>query len=202
MDAGSWPSESDFSEQSWQRSTGAELTAITGGPSGPVLCPPRGGQPRVERPRLYPADRALGAAAIAVNSAPDALGRCRHFDMGYAELGERIDDRVDDHAERGCRPALASRADAQWVRRRGDFTELGREERQSVGTQHRVVQQRARQQLPGIPVVDTVFTHRLADPMSDAAMDLAMHDHRIDGAPDIVDGSITRNRDDTGVGAY
>ena len=42
------------------------------------------------------------------NRLPDPLGRRRQLDMLHAELGERVDDRVDDCAERGRSPALAA----------------------------------------------------------------------------------------------
>src|SRR4051812_42808399 len=44
-----------------------------------------------------------------------------------------------------------------------------------------------------------MLAHRLPDAMGNAAMDLAMHDHRIDGTANIIDGRIARDFYDTGV---
>ena len=51
------------------------------------------------------------------NRPPDALRRRRHLDVADAEFAERIDDRVDDDAERRRRAALAGRAHAERMRR-------------------------------------------------------------------------------------
>src|SRR5262249_21201911 len=57
---------------------------------------------------------------------------------------------------------------------------------------YRVVHERAGQELAA-GVVDTVFAHRLAEPLRDAALDLAVHDHRIDHGADVVDAPIAED---------
>src|SRR5215472_2646421 len=59
-------------------------------------------------PRVFASWLVLGLAVL--NRAPDALGRGGHLDVLDAELCERVDDRVDDGAERRRRPALAAAA--------------------------------------------------------------------------------------------
>src|SRR4029077_2322214 len=55
------------------------------------------------------------------------------------------------------------------------------------------------QQLAGVAVIDTTFAERLAETVRDAAMDLTVHDQRIDRAPDIVDGGVAGDFDDPGL---
>ena len=45
-----------------------------------------------------------------------------------------------------------------------------------------------------------VLEQCLADTLGNAAMGLAVHDHRVDGAPDIVDRRIADDLDRTGLG--
>ena len=63
-----------------------------------------------------------------MDRAPDALRGGRHFDVGHAELGERVDDRIDHDAERRGRAAFAGRADPERVSGGRDFAEFGIEE--------------------------------------------------------------------------
>ena len=58
--------------------------------------------------------------------------------------------------------------------------------RQIVGARHRVIVVGAGQQLPGLLVVDAAFEQCLADALGEAAMDLALDDHRVEDAPEIV----------------
>ena len=49
-------------------------------------------------------------------------------------------------------------------------------------------------------VVEAVLDQRLPDPLRDAAVGLAVDDHRVDGAADVVDGGVAHDRDHAGVG--
>ena len=60
------------------------------------------------------------------------------------------------------------------------------ERRQVVGARHGVVHERAGHEL-AVLVVDRAFEQRLADALRDAAMHLALDDHRIDDDAEIVD---------------
>ena len=78
---------------------------------------------------------------------------------------------------------------------RGHFADLGREERQHIGARHRVIHERARQELPVAGVVEALLQKRLADALRHAAMGLAVDDHRVDRAADIVDGGVAHDLD-------
>ena len=57
---------------------------------------------------------------------------------------------------------------------------------------------RAGQQL-AVLVVDRVLQQRLADALGDAALHLALDDHRVDDAADVVDRDEVHHLDDAGV---
>ena len=61
-----------------------------------------------------------------------------------------------------------------------------RERRQVVGARHAVVHVARGHELAGL-VVDRALVQRLADALRDAAMDLALDDHRVDDDAEIVD---------------
>ena len=54
--------------------------------------------------------------------------------------------------------------------------------------------------MPGFGLVVAVLEQCLADTLGNAAMGLAVHDHRVDGALDIVDRRIADDLDRTGLG--
>src|SRR5262245_5034557 len=112
--------------------------------------------------------------ALWVDRAPDALRRDGHVEMLDAEFGERVDDRVDDCAERRRRAAFAATAQAERVRRRGHLAELGHERWQRVRARQRVVHQRGGGELTGRLVVRAELPQRLADAGGDAAVRLAV----------------------------
>ena len=60
------------------------------------------------------------------------------------------------------------------------------EGRQVVGPRHAVVHVGAGQEL-AVLVVDAAFEQRLADALGDAAMHLALDDHRVDDVAEVVD---------------
>src|SRR5499427_9729723 len=77
---------------------------------------------------MRPSPEALCPITVAaVDRAPDALRRDGHVEVFDAEFGERVDDCVDDRAERRRRAPFASAAQPERVRRRGHFAELGHE---------------------------------------------------------------------------
>ena len=69
-----------------------------------------------------------------------------------------------------------------------------------VGPRHRVILERAGQQLPALRVVDQVFHQHLAEPLDDAAMDLPLAQERVQHRPDIVDGAVAGQRHLAGLG--
>src|SRR5712675_2380388 len=137
---------------------------------------------------------------LTLNRAPDPLRGRRHFDVGNAELGQRIDYRVDDDPERRGRAAFAGRPDPERMGRAWHLAEFGVEERHHVGLRHRVIHERAGQYLCAAGLVDALLPQRLPDPLDDAAMHLAMHDHRIDRPPAIIDCGVAHDLDNSGIG--
>src|SRR3984885_15225 len=122
---------------------------------------------------------------------PNLLRRHRHFDMGDAEFGERVDHGVDDGAERAGGAAFAGAAHAEPVGRREHFADVGGERRQDIGARHGAIHERSGQQL-ALGVIGAKLPQRLADALCNPAVGLAVHHHRIDGAADVVDRGVTR----------
>src|SRR5215813_2753048 len=139
---------------------------------------------------------------LRVDRAPDALRRDGHVEVFDAELGERVDDRVDDRAERRRRAAFAAAAQAERVRRRGYFAELGHERWQRVRARQRVVHQRRSGELTGRLVVCAELPQRLADAGGDAAVRLAVQDQWIHRASDVVHRRMSDDLDKAGVGIH
>ena len=83
--------------------------------------------------------------------------------------------------------ALAAGLDTERIGGREHFGDLGAERRQRVGARHAVVHERAGERLPGIRLDIELLPQGLTDALRDGAMGLAIHDQRIDAAPDIVD---------------
>ena len=119
--------------------------------------------------------------------------------MADAVVLQRIDDGVDHRRGRADRPDLAAAFGAQRVV--GAHGVLGghRHRWDVVGAGHRVVHERARQQLAA-GVIQGVFQQRLADALGDAALNLALDDHRVDHAADVVDGGEVDHLHDAGFG--
>ncbi len=69
-----------------------------------------------------------------------------------------------------------------------------------VGARHGVIHERAGQQLPGDLVINRAFVQCLTDALNDPAMQLPFDDHRIDDGADVIDGGVSLERDDPGVG--
>ena len=89
---------------------------------------------------------------------------------------------------RADRAGLAAALHAERVVRAQRHVRSRRRRTAVVGARHRVVLVRAGQQLAGLLVVDAALEQRLADALGEAAMDLALDDHRVDDAAEVVDG--------------
>ena len=86
-------------------------------------------------------------------------------------------------------PLMPSGFDGAWGDRHVDL-----ERRQVVGARHAVVHERAGDEL-AVLVVDGAFEQRLADALGDAAVHLALDDHRVDDRAEVVDrGPAPRSR--------
>ena len=138
------------------------------------------------------------------------LGECVHRDAPYAALAsavdllqclphrlcgrrhrqilgaDRVGDGVDHRRRRRDRARLAAALDAERVRRRFRRGHVDLERRQIVRPRHAVIHQRAGDELT-VLVIDHAFEQRLADALRDAAVDLALDDHRIDDGAEIID---------------
>jgi len=91
-----------------------------------------------------------------------------------AELRERVDDRVRDRRQPRRDATFAAAAHTEWVRRRRHFADLRVETGQQVGAWQCVIQEGPGQKLAGAGIVYALLPQRLADPLRDAAVALAM----------------------------
>ena len=62
-----------------------------------------------------------------------------------------------------------------------------------VGARHRVVHERAGQELARLVVVGEHLEESLAEALHDPAVDLALHEHRVDHPPDVVDDGVAHD---------
>src|SRR5262249_62047394 len=100
-------------------------------------------------------------------------------------------------ADRTCLPAALG---AERVVGAGlPLVAFGDERRQIVRACHRVAHERAAHQLAAA-VVGATLEQRLADALGEAAVDLALDDHRIDDGADGVDAPETDDLEAAGVG--
>src|SRR3954463_8910360 len=129
--------------------------------------------------------RSLGRSLGGLDRPPDLLGGGRHRDVGDAEGGQRVDDRVDHRRRDADRAALADALDAERVvgARRDVVADL--EVRQVGRARHAVVHERTVGQL-ALGVVADLLVQRLADALGEAAVGLAIDDHRVDDGADVV----------------
>jgi hypothetical protein len=130
---------------------------------------------------------------------PELLGRGRHVDMLDAQGLERVDQGVDDRSAGadGARLAAALHTHGVVLAEHLDRGEV--EVRQVVGPGHAVVHEGAGDQL-AVLVVDGVLEQRLADALDDAAMDLALDQHRVQDEAEIVDDGVVDDGHHAGVG--
>src|SRR5271169_5050006 len=143
--------------------------------------------------------RRLGRSLRALYRLPNAARRRRHIDAVDAEWTKRIDNRIDD--DRGS-PDGAGFADAFHADRIGlapNFLQRDLEIRHHVCARHRIVHKAARDELRRRAVVDGVFIKRLPDALRNAAMLLAVDDHRIQHLSEIIDHDVAVDRDLSGL---
>jgi len=94
--------------------------------------------------------------------------------------------------------AFSAGAHPEPIGRRRHFAECRRERRQRVGSRHRIIHEAGREELAGPWIVVAIFEQCLAGALGDAAMCLAMQDHRVDRAPDVVDSGVADDIDSAG----
>src|SRR6202453_2600379 len=110
-------------------------------------------------------------------------------------MAERIGEGVDDRRWRSDRARFATALDAERIGRANRLDRVDLERGQVVGARHAIVHEARRQELAVI-VVMRAFEQRLAHALSDAAVHLALDDHRVDELAEVVDGGPTVDRDD------
>src|SRR5262249_34454122 len=130
---------------------------------------------------------------------PQLLAGKGHIEVGDAEGGERIEHRADHRRGRADGTRLPAALGAERiVGARLALVALGDEQRQIVRARHRIVHERAADELAAA-VVGARLERRLADALGDAAVDLALDDHRIDDGADVVDAPEPDDLDAAGV---
>ena len=95
-------------------------------------------------------------------------------------------------------PASPQPLIAERIGRTRRLDRVDRERRQVVGARHAIVHVARRQELP-VAVVVRGLHQRLADALRDAAMHLALDDHRIDELAEVVDRGPAVDRHDAGL---
>ena len=132
-------------------------------------------------------------------SPPHGMRSRGHVDPTHAEIRQRVDDGIDHRRRRGDRPGLAAALDAERIvpARHLDGGDVHR--RHVGGVRHRVVHERAGEQLPAV-VVDGMLHQRLAEALNDAPVHLTGDQHRVDHHPEIVDRHIVDDAGRAGIG--
>ena len=122
---------------------------------------------------------------------PQQLEHARGGDGGTVDLdavvGEGVLHRVGHRGGGGDDPALAHALDAEGVDRGGEVHVDDLERRHLVGARQRIVHEGAGEELARV-VVDQRLAERAAEALGDAAVELALDDHRVDRPPAVVHG--------------
>ncbi len=118
---------------------------------------------------------------------PDPLGRGGHVDVGDAEVGHRVDDRVLHRGRGADRAGLADALGAERVVARGRLHLDQLEARHLGRRQERVVGERRGQRV-AVLVVDDLLEERLGGALRDAAVPLALGQQRVHDRAGVVDG--------------
>src|SRR6516162_6887033 len=155
------------------------------------------GSARAATPPVEPTERALALKRdrFPRRRAPHPLRGDRHLHVFDAEVLERVDDGVDHGGERRRGAAFAAGAHPERIVRRWYLADLGGKRGKTARPRNGVVHERARKQLRAVAFVDAALVQDLADALRDRAVRLAVQDAGIDGAPDVVDASITDDLD-------
>ena len=132
----------------------------------------------------------LLAAACSARPAIASHTRCGEAGMSrsFTPSGpQRVEHGVDHRRRRADRAGLAAALGAQRVVGAGRADGVELEVRQVVGPRHGVVHEGAGRAAGRFLVVHAVLHQRLADALRDAAVHLALDDHRVDDGAEVVD---------------
>src|SRR5262249_11764827 len=130
-----------------------------------------------------------------LNGSPKGGGRRGHLESRKAKRENRIADGVDGGNQRANGARLADAFYAQRIDRRRHGACLKAHRRNVVGTRHLIIHQGATDELAGLGVIADRLAKRLANTHSDAALDLAVRQRRIEHIADILDDRIAYNPD-------
>src|SRR4029077_6635280 len=139
--------------------------------------------------------RALGRSLRALYRLPHAARRRGHIDTIDAEWAQRIDDRIDDDRWSPDGTGFADTFHPDRVGLAAHFFQRDLEIRQHVCARHRVIHKAAGDELRRRAVVDGMLVKFLPDALRNAAMLLAVDDHRIQHLPEIIDHHVAVDRD-------
>src|SRR6185437_627449 len=133
--------------------------------------------------------RNISGADLGLHRAPDALGRRRHLDVTHAEFGKRVDHSVDHGRQRADAAGFTHALDAERVGLGRNRVGLDLHVAEVVRVRHGVIHERGGYQLAGRVEVN-VLHQRLACALRDAALNLAVHQQRVDDRADVVDDAV------------
>jgi hypothetical protein len=103
-------------------------------------------------------------------------------------------------SEAGGRSRLVDTFDAEHIAAARHRVERAAERRQIIGAGHRIIHERAGEELSARIVVDPGFEQRLPYALRDAALDLTLDQHRLQNVAAIVDRVIGGELDEASVG--
>src|SRR5579863_586060 len=128
-----------------------------------------------------------------LNRLPDLERRQGRGDGLDAKLAERVHHAIGDAGRTADRPRFAATFGAQRIGAAGcGIIERDRDRRNFVGPRQAVILKARGEQL-AFGVIGHALIQRLADALRDAAVNLARHQHRIDGDTDIVDRGVAHD---------
>src|SRR5690606_13315560 len=109
-----------------------------------------------------------------------------HVELRHAQGLERVENRIDHRWRLTDGTGFAAALCAQGVVGSGGADGIDLELGEVVVAWHCVVHERGGEQLDGLGVVDEVLQQRLTNPLHDATVHLALHDHRVDDGAEVV----------------
>ena len=127
----------------------------------------------------------------------DALGRRRKLVDRDAERAERVVDCIDDGRRCADGAALAEALGLGHRGRRQGLAVMDVDRRHLARRRHDVVGECRGEDVAGV-VVDDLFQQRIAEPLRDAAVNLAVDDHRVDQAAGILGDEVGLDRHPSG----
>src|SRR5579872_4955988 len=146
-------------------------------------------EPACDAPGRPPARSPLLSTCL-LDRLPHAGRRRRHVEVCNAERRERIEHRADRGARCGNGPGLAGALDAKRIGAGRRIIQPRLDIRQIFRPRQAVVHQRSAEELARAALIDAMLEQRLAEPLRDRAHGLAVHDHRVHSAADVVDRDI------------